>query len=142
MVNNATDSQPLPEIPEEIAGLRMTRQRQEIYRILIEQRDHPTANEVFMRAKDRLPNLSLATVYNCLEALVQHGIIRQVHFERESSRYCPNLREHGHFHDEATGVIHDVDFKPGFNLTDILDLPPGIVVDDIEITLRGKMTTP
>lgn len=142
MVSNAADSQPFPEIPEEIAGLRMTRQRQEIYRILIEKRDHPTANEVFMRAKDRLPNLSLATVYNCLEALVQHGIIRQVHFERESSRYCPNLREHGHFHDETTGVIHDVDFKPGFNLTDILDLPPGVLVDDIEITLRGRMTKP
>jgi len=142
MVSKAPDQTTATEIPEEIAGLRMTRQRQEIYRILIEHRDHPTANEVFMRAKDRLPNLSLATVYNCLEALVHHGIIRQVNFERESSRYCPNLREHGHFHDAATGVIHDVDFKPGFNLADILNLPPGIVVDDIEITLRGKMTTP
>lgn len=142
MVSKSPDQTTATEIPEEIAGLRMTRQRQEIYRILIEHRDHPTANEVFMRAKDRLPNLSLATVYNCLEALVQHGIIRQVNFERESSRYCPNLREHGHFHDEATGVIHDVDFKPGFNLADILDLPPGFVVDDIEITLRGKMTAP
>ncbi len=141
MVSKAPDQTTATEIPEEIAGLRMTRQRQEIYRILIEHRDHPTANEVFMRAKDRLPNLSLATVYNCLEALVHHGIIRQVNFERESSRYCPNLREHGHFHDAATGVIHDVDFKPGFNLADILNLPPGIVVDDIEITLRGKMTT-
>ena len=138
MVSKAPDHTTATEIPEEIAGLRMTRQRQEIYRILIEHRDHPTANEVFMRAKDRLPNLSLATVYNCLEALVHHGIIRQVNFERESSRYCPNLREHGHFHDAATGVIHDVDFKPGFNLADILNLPPGIVVDDIEITLRGK----
>ena len=141
MVSNAPDSAPAPEIPEEIAGLRMTRQRQEIYRILIEQRDHPTANEVFMRAKDRLPNLSLATVYNCLEALVQHGIIRQVNFERESSRYCPNLREHGHFHDAATGVIHDIDFKPGSSLTDVLDLPHGAVVDDVEITLRGKIAT-
>jgi Fe2+ or Zn2+ uptake regulation protein len=142
MVTKAPDHSPLPEIPEEIAGLRMTRQRQEIYRILIEQRNHPTANEVFMRAKDRLPNLSLATVYNCLEALVQHGIIRQVHFERESSRYCPNLREHGHFHDASTGVIHDIDFKPGVNLTDVLELPPGAVIEDVEITLRGKLVTP
>jgi len=141
MVSKAPDTHPVSEIPEEIAGLRMTRQRQEIYRILIEQRDHPTANEVFMRAKDHLPNLSLATVYNCLEALVQHGIIRQVNFERESSRYCPNLREHGHFHDAATGVIHDIDFKPGVSLTDVLDLPNGAVVDDIEITLRGKLAT-
>jgi Fe2+ or Zn2+ uptake regulation protein len=140
MVSNATDSPPVPEIPEEIAGLRMTKQRQEIYRILIGQRDHPTANEVFMRAKDRLPNISLATVYNCLEALVQHGIIRQVNFERESSRYCPNLREHVHFHDAKTGAILDVDFKPGFELSDILDLPPGILIDDIEITLRGQFS--
>jgi Fur family peroxide stress response transcriptional regulator len=142
MVSHTPDSQPVPEIPEEIAGLRMTRQRQEIYRILIERRDHPTANEVFMRAKDGLPNLSLATVYNCLEALVQHGIIRKVNFERESSRYCPNLTGHGHFHDAATGVIHDVDFKPGANLTDVLELPPGAVIEEVEITLRGKISTP
>ncbi|MCU0750093.1 MAG: transcriptional repressor [Akkermansiaceae bacterium] len=142
MVSNAPDPNPIPDIPEEIAGLRMTRQRQEIYRILIEQRNHPTANEVFMRAKDRLPNISLATVYNCLEALVQHGIIRQVNFERESSRYCPNLREHGHFHDATTGVIHDVDFKPGVSLADVLNLPPGAVIQDVEITLRGKLVAP
>lgn len=142
MVSNAPDQNPIPEIPEEIAGLRMTRQRQEIYRILIEHRNHPTANEVFMRAKDRLPNISLATVYNCLEALVQHGIIRQVNFERESSRYCPNLHEHGHFHDAATGIIHDVDFKPGISLADVLNLPPGAVIQDVEITLRGKLVAP
>jgi Fe2+ or Zn2+ uptake regulation protein len=128
-------------ISDEISGLRMTRQRQEIYRILLDERIHPTANEVFLRAKERLPNISLATVYNCLEALVKHGVIRQVNFERESSRYCPNLREHGHFHDEATGVIHDVNFKPGFNPADFLDLPPGAVVADIEITLRGKLAS-
>jgi Fur family peroxide stress response transcriptional regulator len=140
MVSKVTEAKDVPEIPEEISGLRMTRQRQEIYRILLEHRDHPTANEVFMRAKDRLPNLSLATVYNCLEALVQHDIIRQVNFERESSRYCPNLTEHGHFHDASTGVIHDVEFKQGTSLTDVLDLPKGAVVDDVEITLRGKIS--
>jgi Fe2+ or Zn2+ uptake regulation protein len=129
------------EIPDEISGLRMTRQRQEVYRTLMQERNHPTANDVFMRVKDRLPHISLATVYNCLEALVQHGIIRQVNFDRESSRYCPNLNEHGHFHDATTGVIHDVDFKPGVNLADVLNLPPGAVIDDVEITLRGKLVT-
>ena len=46
------------EVPDEISGLRMTRQRQEIYRILQQERNHPTANDVFMRVKDRLPNIS------------------------------------------------------------------------------------
>ncbi len=127
------------EIPNEISGLRMTRQRQEVYRILMQERNHPTANDVFMRVKEIIPNISLATVYSCLEALVQHGIIRQVNFERESSRYCPNLSDHGHFHDAATGVIHDIHFKPGADLSDILNLPPGAVIEDIEITLRGKL---
>ncbi len=141
MVSKIPD-QPLEiEIPEEISGLRMTRQRREVYRILQQERNHPTANDVFMRVKDRLPNISLATVYNCLEVLVQHGIIRQVNFERESSRYCPNLSEHGHFHDEATGVIHDVVFKPGITLADVLQLPPGALIQDVEITLRGKIAT-
>jgi Fur family peroxide stress response transcriptional regulator len=117
----------------------MTRQRQEVYRYLMGERTHPTANEVFMRIKEALPNVSLATVYNCLEALVQHEIIRQVNFDREPSRYCPNLDEHGHFHDETTGTIHDVKFKPGIKLTDILDLPPNTVIKDIEITLRGQL---
>jgi len=130
---------PPAQIPEEIAGLRMTRQRQEVYRVLTEQRNHPTANEVYAQTKHRLPNISLATVYNCLEALVQHGIIRQVNFERESSRYCPNLTDHGHFHDSATGSIHDVVFKPGFNLADVLELPLGAVIEDVEITLRGRI---
>ena len=139
MVNHTPDTPAEIEIPDEISGLRMTTQRREVYRFLQQERNHPTANDVFMRVKDRLPNISLATVYNCLEALVQHGIIRQVNFDRESSRYCPNLSEHGHFHDAATGVIHDVSFKPGINLADVLDLPPGAIVDGVEVTLRGKI---
>ena len=62
-----------PEMPAEISGLRMTRQRWEVYRLLMDQRDHPTANDVFMRIKDRLPNISLATVYNCLELVNRFG---------------------------------------------------------------------
>lgn len=141
MSSKPSTSQEKSDTPEEINGLRMTRQRQEVYRILMTERNHPNANEVFMRIKEVLPTVSLATVYNCLEALVQHGIIRQVNFDREPSRYCPNLDEHGHFHDEITGTIHDVKFKPGVNLTDLLDLPPNTLVKDIEITLRGQLAS-
>ena len=122
-----------------VKGLRMTRQRSEVYKVLMEHRDHPTAGEVYERAKQNMPGISLATVYNCLEALVQHEVVRQVNFERESSRYCPNLSEHGHFHDEATGTILDVPLKKGVKLSDLLDLPEGAQVDNLEITLRGKI---
>jgi Fur family peroxide stress response transcriptional regulator len=139
MVSNSENSPNDEDVPHEINGLRMTRQRREVYKSLMENRVHPTAQDVFLDVKDRLPQISLATVYNCLEALTQHGIIRQVHFDRESCRYCPNLLEHGHFHDQATGKIHDITFKPGVRLEDVLDLPPGTTVANIELTLRGTI---
>jgi Fur family peroxide stress response transcriptional regulator len=139
MVSKASMPAPEIEVPDEISGLRMTRQRQHIYRILLEHRDHPTANDVFMRIKDTLPHLSLATVYTCLDAMVKHGIIRQVNFDRGPSRFCPNLAEHGHFHDVQTGVIHDVHFRPGIELSDVLDLPPGASIHNVEFTLRGQL---
>lgn len=118
----------------------MTRQRSVVYQILCDHRDHPTASEVYDRAKRHVRGISLATVYNCLEALVEHGAVRQVNFERESSRYCPNLVEHGHFYDENTGVIIDVPLKKGAKLSDLLDLPEGAQINSLEITLRGTTT--
>lgn len=127
------------EIPSELSGLRMTRQRREVYRVLMRDRDHPTANEVFRRVQEVMPSISLATVYNCLEALVAHGLVNQVNFDREPSRFCSNLKKHVHFHDEGTGVIHDITFKEGVRVEDLLELPDGTEVKDVELTLRGML---
>src|ERR1035441_959110 len=65
---------------------RFTPQRQQVYDVLIQKRDHPTAEEVFIRAKQAMPDISMATVYNCLDALVQCGLVRQVQLERGATR--------------------------------------------------------
>jgi Fe2+ or Zn2+ uptake regulation protein len=127
------------EISAEVAGLRMTKQRREVYGILLGERDHPTANSIFRRVQEGMPTISLATVYNCLEALVGHGLVKQVNFDREPSRYCPNLTEHVHFQDEVTGKIHDITFREGVDIGDLLDLPEGVQVTDLELTIRGRM---
>ena len=90
-------------------GLRLTPQRQQVYDVLLEKRDHPTAEEVFIRAKKAMPDISHATVYNCLDALVKCGLARQVTIERGATRFCPNMMEHGHFHCGVCGTIYDVD---------------------------------
>ena len=90
-------------------GLRLTRQRQQVYDVLLQKRDHPTAEEVFIRAKKAMPEISHATVYNCLDALVKSGLARQVTVERGATRFCPNMSEHGHFHCSGCGTIYDVD---------------------------------
>lgn len=123
------------------SGLRNTPQREIIYSILTKKRDHPTANEVFARVKTEMPTISLATVYNCLEALVQCNLVRQVNFERGPTRYCPNLHPHAHFHDEATGSTYDIDLPLG--LLDQLksQLPAGYRASDVEITFRGHASS-
>ena len=124
------------------SGLRSTPQREVVYDVLLKKRDHPTADEVFARVKSELPTISLATVYNCLETLVQCDLVRAVNFERGPTRYCPNLRPHAHFHDEQTGRTHDIDLPPTVLETLNGVLPRGFDAKSVEITFRGKATKP
>ena len=105
------------------------------------QPDHPTAEEVHDRAKEELPGISLATVYNGLEALVSCGLIKQVHFERASTRFCPNLKDHAHFQCERTGQVFDVPLEEeAFRyLKDIL--PEGFSAKSISLSYVGQTKT-
>ena len=124
------------------SGLRATPQRELVYSSLLKVRDHPTAEEIFARVKAEMPTISLATVYNCLETLVQCRLIRQVNRERSSTRFCPNLHPHAHFHDEITGEIHDVDLPAPFLEQLKKLLPESYQPSAIEITFLGKIDQP
>jgi Fur family peroxide stress response transcriptional regulator len=121
------------------SGHRSTPQRELVYHTLIAKRDHPTADEVYARVKKAKPTISLATVYNCLETLVECNLVRAVNFERGPTRYCPNLRPHAHFHDEASGVTHDIDLPEELvaHLQDLL--PQGYTAENIEINFHGRV---
>lgn len=118
--------------------VRPTPQREVVLKVILEKRDHPTADEIFARVKAQTPTISLATVYNCLETLVQCGLVRQVNLERAPTRYCPNLHEHAHFHDETTGQIHDIDLPPELMARLREVLPAGFAANSIELNFRGR----
>jgi Fur family transcriptional regulator, peroxide stress response regulator len=120
------------------SGLRATPQRELIYNVLIKKRDHPTADEVFVRVKAEMPTISLATVYNCLETLVQCDLVKAVNFERGPTRYCPNLRPHAHFHDDHSGATHDIDLPPALIEQVKAILPPEYRAEAVEISFRGS----
>lgn len=119
-------------------GLRSTKQREQVFSVLLHHRDHPTADEVYNRSKQEMPSISLATVYNCLETLVQCGLVRAVNYEREPTRFCPNLSEHAHFQDKRTGRVYDINLPDDVmeRLRDVL--PEGYVADSIELYFHGK----
>ena len=115
-------------------GLRLTPQRQQVYDVLLGKRDHPTAEEVFIRAKRQMPEISHATVYNCLDALVKSGLARQVTVDRGATRFCPNMREHGHCHCNACGLVFDLELPdelPG------VALPRGFQLQRYEVAIHG-----
>jgi len=119
-------------------GLRSTRQREHVFSVLLDKRDHPTADEVYARARPEMPSISLATVYNCLETLVECDLVKQVNFEREPTRYCPNLAEHAHFYDEESGRVYDIDVPETF-FTELRSvLPRGYSAQQVELSFRGK----
>ena len=118
-------------------GFRFTPQRREVYGALMGQRDHPTAVEVFMRVKGKMPSISLATVYNCLETLTACGLVKHVHRDREPSRYCPNLQPHAHFYCDGCGAILDVPLRRGVKVEDAWDVPRRAVVTHREVSFRG-----
>jgi Fe2+ or Zn2+ uptake regulation protein len=118
-------------------GLRLTPQRRRVYEVLMDKRDHPTATEVFIRAQKRMSSISLATVYNCLETMVGSGLVKAVHVDREPTRFCANLKEHGHFHCTECGHIADIEFSQTQTQDRGWKLPPGFLVTQHDLTLRG-----
>lgn len=122
----------------EHSGQRSTKQREHVFAVILEKRDHPTADEIYARSRVEMPTISLATVYNCLETLVDSGLVRPVNFEREPTRYCPNLTQHAHFYCKESGEIVDVELSEPLIAELKAALPKGFVTEHIEIAYDGK----
>jgi Fur family peroxide stress response transcriptional regulator len=117
------------------SGFRFTPQRQQVYDVLQQKRDHPTADEVFLRAKRQMPEISHATVYNCLDALVKSGLIRQVALDRGATRFCPNMHEHCHFYCDGCNSVFDVDLPAQVHAA--VALPRGFRAQQFDIAIHG-----
>ena len=136
MSTSPSSAQPQPA-PPGFGDFRMTKQRKVVYEVLMTIRDHPTASEVFLRAKGMMPSISLATVYNCLEAMTQAGLIKQVNVDREASRYCPNLRPHAHFFCSQCKEISDIDLRQHADIAESWELPEGSRIDQYDVAMKG-----
>ena len=115
-------------------GFRFTPQRERVYAVLLRKRDHPTAEQVFIRSKREMPEISMATVYNCLDALVKCGLARQVTLERGAARFCPNMREHCHFYCDGCDSVFDIDLPAETGIA----LPQGYRAERYDIAIHGR----
>ena len=88
---------------------RNTRQRGVIVEILRKVKGHLTAEEIYREARKTLPNISLGTVYRNLTFLREHGLVREVRSNRDtSSRFEGDFPPHAHFHCTVCGHVDDL----------------------------------
>ena len=70
-------------------------------------------------------------------SLTHAGLVKQVNVDREPSRVCPNLQEHGHFFCSECGEVTDIEFKQDCKAKQITKLPKGTVVEQLVVSLKG-----
>ena len=124
-------------------GLRVTPQRIAILEVLLGLDNHPTAETIVEYIRLNHPNISMATVYNCLETYTRKGIINKVRIGEEIMRYDPIHEKHHHLYSSDTERIEDyTDDK----LYDLIykylknKKIPNFEVRDIRVQINGRFT--
>ena len=118
-------------------GLKVTPQRQSIFRVLSEATVHPTAESVYAAVSAEMPTISLRTVYQTLNDLAAMGELATLDVGAGPTRFDPNLEPHHHLVCEVCGAIEDLhaDF-PGVAVPD--GDAGGFEVTSTEIVFRGR----
>jgi Fur family transcriptional regulator, iron response regulator len=120
------------------AGLRPTRQRVALARLLLEKGDrHVTAEQLHGEASSAAIRVSLATVYNTLHQFTEAGLLREVVVEPGRSYFDTNTSDHHHFFCEATAKLQDI---PGQDvMVSGYPLPPaGTRISRVDVIIRVR----
>lgn len=83
-------------------------QRIAVMKYLLENRTHPTVDEIFTQLSPNMPTLSRTTVYNTLKLLVEKGAVLQLTIDEKNVRYDAHTVPHAHFICLGCGCVHDV----------------------------------
>jgi Fur family peroxide stress response transcriptional regulator len=117
-------------------GFRLTPHREAVHAYLASVNHHPTAEEVYLAVKAHGSRLSLATVYNALEALVEAGLASKLAFGDGSARYDIRTDQHDHIHCLGCGMLRDL--PPRLRRESLGDVPEaGFQVTGYRLELLG-----
>lgn len=93
-------------------NLRVSKQRKAILETLQNTRCHPTADEVYEIVRQRLPHISLGTVYRNLEILSSTGVIKKIQLGGPQMRFDDCTKDHDHIRCVHCGRVDDLPLNP------------------------------
>jgi len=117
-------------------GIQPTPQRIAVAEYVLNTVSHPTADEVWVKVRDRCPTLSRATVYNTLNLFAEKGLLKTQPLKEGVVVFDPHVKPHHHFIDEETGEVHDVPWE-AVKVTGEKTLL-GLDVREYQVVLRGR----
>lgn len=118
------------------AGLRPTRQRLSLAKLLFERGDrHVSAEDLHAEAAQQRISVSLATIYNTLHQFTAAGLLREVVVEPGRSYFDTNTRPHHHFFVEGSGQLMDIPASD-VTLAQLPQAPAGMKVARVDVIVR------
>jgi Fur family peroxide stress response transcriptional regulator len=126
-------------------GLRVTPQRIAILDAIIKLNNHPVVETIVEYIRKNHPNISVATVYKALDALVENGLIKKVKTEKDSMRYDAVMENHHHIYYSDSDRIEDYYDN---ELNELLETYfekkkiPYLRIEDIKLQIIGKHIKP
>ena len=118
------------------AGLRPTRQRVALARLLFAEGDrHVTAERLHEEALVSRVPVSLATVYNTLHQFTEAGLLREVAVEGAKTYFDTNTSNHYHFFCERSGKLLDIS-TGDIRIEGLPEAPDGMTVSRVDVLVR------
>jgi Fur family peroxide stress response transcriptional regulator len=118
-------------------GIAVTHQRQVLYETMQSMHGHPSPEEVFAAVKQRIPSISLATVYKNIHLFVESGVFRELSIHHGTLRVEMNSVPHHHMVCSICKKVNDLpDGVLGTQSTAIV-LPNGFMVERISVDVIG-----
>jgi len=99
--------------------IRMTRQRRMILDQLLDNHNHPSADEIYKAVRQDMPHISLGTVYRNLDILSDAGMIRKLDLGCSEMHFDGDLNEHYHIRCHQCGKVEDVPMEPINHIEDL-----------------------
>ncbi|HVX34658.1 MAG TPA: Fur family transcriptional regulator [Hyphomicrobium sp.] len=132
------DTRPVATIPDMLrqAGLRPTRQRLALGRLLFDSGDrHVTAEQLHAEVAALGEHVSLATVYNTLHQFKRAGLVRELAIEGSKAYFDTNTSNHNHFLLESSGELMDI---PGdaIRVEGLPEPPEGMKITHVDVVVR------
>jgi Fur family transcriptional regulator, iron response regulator len=119
------------------AGIQPSAQRMAVADYVLSTHEHPSADLVWKRVREKFPWISRATVYNTLNLFVEKKLLQRLNIAEDSVVFDPIIENHHHFIDEATGAIHDVPFER-VQVCNVESLKE-YEIHDYQVVMRGTL---